>query len=77
MDWESREITSRTKRFWLGVFVGFLAAVFVLAGVWSVWQIGAAPDAQEATMLPAVFPKQDVGEKLDQINGLIERLLSV
>ena len=38
MDWEA-EKKARTKRFWLGVFAGFLAAVFLLAGAWSVWQL--------------------------------------
>ena len=38
MDWET-EKKSQTRRFWLGVFAGFLAAIFVLAGVWCVWQI--------------------------------------
>ena len=60
-----------TKRFWLGVFVGFLAAVFVLAGVWSVWQIGGA--LVGGNYASGSISEEDVGEKLDQINGLIER----
>lgn len=69
MDWET-EKKSRTKRFWLGVFVGFLAAVFILGGVWSVWRIGGLMFRGDFTS--GSISEQDVEDKLDQINGLIQ-----
>lgn len=69
MDWEA-EKKSRTKRFWLGVFVGFLAAVFIFAGIWCVWQIGAR--MLRGNFTSGNISEQDVEDKLDQINGLIE-----
>ena len=69
MDWEA-ENKSRTKRFWLGVFVGFLAAVFIFAGVWCVWQISTR--MLRGNFTSGNISEQDVEDKLDQINGLIE-----
>lgn len=69
MDWET-EKKIRTKRFWLGVFVGVLAAVFILAGAWSVWQIGRMLGGGDYTS--GSISEQDVEDKLDKINGLIE-----
>lgn len=69
MDWEA-EKKSRTKRFWLGVFVGFLAAVFILAGIWCAWQISAR--IFRGNFTSGNISEQDVEDKLNQINGLIE-----
>ena len=64
MDWEA-ENKSRTKRFWLGVFVGFLAAVFIFAGVWCVWQISTR--MLRGNFTSGNISEQDVEDKLDQI----------
>ena len=69
MDWET-EKKVRTKRFWLGVFVGCLAMVFILAGAWSAWQIGG--QFFRGDYASDSISEQDVEEKLDQINGLIK-----
>ena len=69
MDWEA-EKKARTKRFWLGVFAGFLAAVFILAGIWCVWQIGGR--MFRGSFASGNISEQDVKDKLDQINALIE-----
>lgn len=69
MDWEA-EKKARTKRFWLGVFAGFLAAVFILAGIWCVWQIGGR--MFRGSFASGNISEQDVEDKLDQINALIE-----
>ena len=70
MDWEA-EKKSQTRRFWLGVFAGFLAAVFVLAGIWCVWQISGR--TARGDFASGEISERDVEDKLDQINGLIER----
>lgn len=70
MDWE-KEKKVRTKRFWLGVFAGFLAAVFLLAGAWSVWQLSGLGSRGDFTS--DSISKEDIEDKLDQINGLIEK----
>ena len=70
MDWET-EKKSQTRRFWLGVFAGFLAAVFVLAGIWCVWQISGRTVRGDFTS--GEISERDVEDKLDQISGLIER----
>ncbi len=69
MDWE-KEKKVRTKRFWLGVFAGFLAAVFLLAGAWSVWQLSGL--GNNGDFASNSISEEDVEDKLDQINGLIE-----
>lgn len=69
MDWET-EKKIRTKRFWLGAFAGFAAAVFLLAGIWCVWQVGGL--LQRGDYTSGSVSEDDVEEKLDQINGLIE-----
>lgn len=69
MDWE-KEKKVRTKRFWLGVFAGFLAAVFLLAGAWSVWQLSGL--GNNGDFASDSISEEDVEDKLDQINGLIE-----
>ena len=69
MDWE-KEKKVRTKRFWLGVFAGFLAAVFLLAGAWSVWQLSGL--CNNGDFASNSISEEDVEDKLDQINGLIE-----
>ena len=70
MDREA-EKKSHTKRFWLGAFAGFLAAIFIFAGVWSIWQIGGG--MFRGNFASENISEQDVQDKLDQINGLIER----
>lgn len=70
MDWET-EKKSQTKRFWLGVFAGSLAAIFVLAGIWCVWQISGR--TARGDYASGEISERDVEDKLDQINGLIER----
>ena len=70
MDWEA-EKKSQTRRFWLGVFAGFLAAIFVLAGIWCVWQISGR--TARGNFASGEISERDVEDKLDQINGLIER----
>lgn len=69
MDWE-KEKKVRTKRFWLGVFAGFLAAVFLFAGAWSVWQLSGL--GSKGDFASGSISEEDVEDKLDQINGLIE-----
>lgn len=69
MDWE-KEKKVRTKRFWLGVFAGFLATVFLLAGAWSVWQLSGL--GNNGDFASNSISEEDVEDKLDQINGLIE-----
>ena len=69
MDWE-KEKKVRTKRFWLGVFAGFLAAVFLLAGAWSVCQLSGL--GNNGDFASNSISEEDVEDKLDQINGLIE-----
>ena len=70
MDWET-EKKSQTRRFWLGVFAGSLAAIFVLAGIWCVWQISGR--TARGDFASGEISERDVEDKLDQINGLIER----
>ena len=70
MDWET-EKKSQTRRFWLGVFAGSLAAIFVLAGIWCVWQISRR--TARGDFASGEISERDVEDKLDQINGLIER----
>lgn len=68
MDWEE-EKKSQTKRFWMGVFAGFLAAVFIMAGFWFAWQVSGKLIRGDFTS--GSISVQDVQDKLDQINGLI------
>ena len=69
MDWET-EKKIRTKRFWLGAFTGFAAAVFLFAGVWSVWQLGGM--LAGGNYASGSVTETDVEKKLDKINRLIE-----
>lgn len=70
MDREA-EKKSHTKRFWLGAFAGFLAAIFIFAAVWSIWQISGG--MFRGNFASENISEQDVQDKLDRINGLIER----
>lgn len=53
----------------MGVFAGFLAAVFIMAGFWFAWQVSGKLIRGDFTS--GSISVQDVQDKLDQINGLI------
>lgn len=68
MEQESRK--GRIK-FWLGAGTGFLAAIVLFSGIWCVWLVARHMGTGDFTS--GDISQSEVEEKLDEINGLIEK----